>query len=353
MPSPQWRTDASVIDQLLVEPHRFEFFQAVRLIEMWLRQHGVEHDLPLPDFIQFRNSLSLAFPPSEIAALTPVSDHAVRDAASLLLALRAQQLEHISIVPAFMGLLGGNGTLPYHYTERIATQEQQDGDQGPRAFLDVLSHRALSLFYQAWSKHRPECMTDAHGQDLFLQKLLSLAGVPPSIHTALEAETIACYAVQARSRTVSPAVMAGVLAEHFGAPFTLEQLIGHWQPMRQEHQTLLGRGNCTLEQDTVLGERLYRADARVRLRIGPLAKADFERFLPGCSGALSLRAMLGMHCGIGMAFEVQLILARQDIATARLVPSGITGSAKLGVDAYMLDSPTARDRGDAGYLLQL
>lgn len=353
MPSPQWRTDASVIDQLLAEPHRFEFFQAVRLIEMWLRQHGVEQDLPLSDFIQFRNSLSLAFPPSEIAALTPVSDHAARDAASLLLALRAQQLEHISIIPAFMGLLGGNGTLPHHYTERIAAQEQQDGNQGPRAFLDVLSHRALSLFYQAWSKHRPECMADAYGQDLFLQKLLSLAGVPPSINAALEAETIACYAAQARRRAVSPAIMAGVLTEYFGVPFTLEQLIGHWQPVQQVHQARLGVGNCTLGQDTVLGERLYRADARVRLRIGPLAKDDFERFLPGCSGALSLRAMLGMHCGVGMAFEVHLILGRQDVTAARLALPGTLGSARLGVDAYMLETPTARDRDDAGYLLQL
>ena len=33
MAGPQWRSDPSLIDRLLQEPYRFDFFQAVRLIE--------------------------------------------------------------------------------------------------------------------------------------------------------------------------------------------------------------------------------------------------------------------------------------------------------------------------------
>ena len=34
MAGPQWRSDPALIDRLLQEPYRFDFFQAVRLIEM-------------------------------------------------------------------------------------------------------------------------------------------------------------------------------------------------------------------------------------------------------------------------------------------------------------------------------
>ena len=72
MQAPNRRIDPGVVDALLDEPHRFEFFQAVRVLEgLFARQAS---DAPgawrqgdvVAQHIAFRNTLSLGFPPSEI-----------------------------------------------------------------------------------------------------------------------------------------------------------------------------------------------------------------------------------------------------------------------------------------------
>jgi len=48
MPASQRRTDAGLIDLLLAEPHGFEFFQAVRLIEQARPPRRLRYRNPFP-----------------------------------------------------------------------------------------------------------------------------------------------------------------------------------------------------------------------------------------------------------------------------------------------------------------
>ncbi|KAG1308292.1 hypothetical protein G6F62_015061 [Rhizopus arrhizus] len=68
MPSAQRRIDPGVAQQLLAEPHRFEFFQAVRLLEQVFQRQGVKPGQAVPMRVRFRNSLSLGFPATELSA---------------------------------------------------------------------------------------------------------------------------------------------------------------------------------------------------------------------------------------------------------------------------------------------
>ena len=77
---------------------------------------------------------------------------------------------------AVMGLLGLNGALPLHYTERIAAWEHATRDEGPRAFYDAFSSRQVALFYRAWRKYRVRGGADEHNRDRFLAQLVALAG---------------------------------------------------------------------------------------------------------------------------------------------------------------------------------
>ena len=109
MPAPQRRPVPGVIARLEAAPYRFQFMQAVRLLLIWLRREGVPPEQALRHILRFRNSLSLSFPASEIESLSfGLADDASPESGTVAT---------IQMTPAFMGLLGANGTLPLHYTE--------------------------------------------------------------------------------------------------------------------------------------------------------------------------------------------------------------------------------------------
>ena len=173
MPTPKRRQPLAVIARLLAEPHRFGFFQAVRLLDRWFgkRERGGSAAV-LSNRLRFRNTLSLSFPASEIAELKVVAaapavlDVELPTVAAALDAVvdatqastsdapqageppRRESIDHIEITPAFMGLLGAGGALPTFYTELLAERETYHRDTAARAFLDIFQHRAVALFYQ-------------------------------------------------------------------------------------------------------------------------------------------------------------------------------------------------------------
>lgn len=311
--------DAGLIAQLLADPQCFEFFQAVRLIE--------QTDPPLR--LRYRNRLSLAFPPNQIENISGDGDDIIR------------------ITPAFMGMLGSHGALPLHYSDRINRHEKTSSDGGPRAFLDMLSHRALGMFYQAWAKHRPDCMVSEEGGDEFLAMLTALSGAGAS-GEVLDHETLAFYAMQIRSRAVSAPLMAGMYAEYFDVPFAVDQLVGEWRELPLADQASLGVANVDLGTGMMLGGRIYGCDARVRLRIGPLDQRRHESFLPGRSAATHLAALLALHCGAGMTYEVHLIQNAADMRGATL---DVGGDVRLGINARLLTAASDGDRQELMYLL--
>ncbi|SDH49205.1 MULTISPECIES: type VI secretion system baseplate subunit TssG [unclassified Duganella] len=310
MPASQRHTGTGVIGQLQAAPQRFEFFQAVRLAAQW-RQHGV----------RFRNRLALSYAPNQIESLT-ADEYSVR------------------ITPAFIGLLGSQGVLPLHYSERIARHEKDRNDGGPRAFLDLVSHRAVEMFYQAWARNRVECAEQA-----FLDMLTALAGTPTA-DDSIDRETLAHYAIQIRSRTVSAPQLSGMYSEYFGVPVRLKQLIGEWTTLPAHDQAQLGRVNVGLDAGIMLGGRVYNCDARARLHIGPLDKQRHDSFLPGHSAAQRLQAMLKLHCGVSMTWEVHLVQHAQDMQGVHL-----DANSRLGINARLQSGPADQDHDELMYLL--
>ena len=71
MGTPGRRTDPSVAEQLLEEGYRFDFFQAVRLLErVYPNRRAVGREGPPgQETVRFRAHLSLSFPPSPIYSI--------------------------------------------------------------------------------------------------------------------------------------------------------------------------------------------------------------------------------------------------------------------------------------------
>lgn len=202
----------------------------------------------------FENDPSLAFAPRDIAWASA---------------------DPPAFAPAFIGLLGASGTLPFHYTERL----MMHGGSAPLAFMDLLSSRSVALYCEAWCKHRPE-----HGG--FAAALLALAGAPSGAP-----QWMAFHAGRLRQATLPADAMAGMVSEHFGIPVRVQQFAGAWDVLPEPHRWRLGCANSTLGAGMALGERLWRRDTGIALCLGPLGREDFERLLPGTAGAAALRAM--------------------------------------------------------------
>ena len=343
MRTPPQQPGAGLIARLLAEPQRFEFFQAVRLLVLWLGEHGVPQRRALERHLRFPNSLALGFPASQVESIA------------------RERLDgeppRFHLTPTFMGLLGAHGALPSHFTERIAAWEASQPDAqlaaAPRAFLDMFSTRMLALFYGAWKKYRVEHMVGhpSDPTDRYLPLLLALAGFPPGGHEPLPGvsdQVLALYAGVLRQRPASGAVLGQVLSEVLRVPVALQEYAGHWDPLAPGERSALGGVNAVLGQAALLGARCWRPDLRVRVRIGPLDSGQFERFLPQCSGTTTLRTLLGLFAAPTLSYEVVLVLRRTEVRALRLGER----SRRLGLDSYVVTAPATVDRDDMRYELR-
>jgi len=358
MPSAKRRPQLSVIQRLLDEPYRFDLVQALRIVELWLRQNGIPQAGALPRYVRFRNSLSMSFPPSQIEALLPVAERDIDSDQALQAALMGEQLRHLCITPAFMGFFGVNGVLPNHYTDGIASQVYVKKYEGSRAFFDVFFNRFMVLHYQAWAKYRILHRVDEHGDGAILSVQLALAGGRQRVsqNVAIESkyeicdQVLACYASMLRHRPTSAHLIEGVLTEYFCVPVKVEQFVGAWDVLGDSELCKPGIQNATLGQGAILGTRCWGKHKRVRLHIGPLAKADYEQFLPGANGIKALTTMLALFPMPGIEFEMRLILRAADVKpVCLLAPYG----ARLGMGAFLVTKPETIDRGDMVFALQL
>jgi len=390
MPTPQRRPSPGVIEQLLREPQQFGFFQAVRLLDRWMAPSS-------PDGqglskLSFRNSLSLAFPPSEIESLcvhwrsldVPLPVDAQGDAIaskmappppqSVLDAILAEphaepmpkhpgEITKIDMTPAFMGFLGVTGALPLFYTETLAHRELYQKDYAARAFMDVFSHRAVSLFYQAWRKHRLPIQYEADRQNRFLPLVLSLAGMgQKGLRDRLQGdrggvpdEALAFYAGALQQRTLSAKQLQQVLQGYLNIPVRIDQFVGRWYQLPESGKAHLGvQGGVggtrpVLGRSAMLGERVWQRDLRMRVVLGPLTNQRFQRFLPGGRGALALKELLTVMGGVSLEYEVQLQLKRDDVKGCALDLLRTPTAGRLGWDTFLQTRPANDDRGDVRY----
>ncbi len=333
------RKHPSPLDTLQAEPHRFGFFQAVRLL-------GMLGAVPGED-VRFRNSLSLSFPASEIEAMD--------------WQLRPDDQGHIpqvAITPAFMGLLGASGALPLVYTEQLAQVESQhrhaqDEHPAARAFLDVFSNRALTLFHQAWRKHRLHLQFESDRRQRFMPLVLALAGLGQkglqgrfdAERDGLADEALAYHAGALQQRALSAGQMRQILQDYLGVPVQIEQFVGRWYTVPDGGRTLLGMSG-QLGCSALLGDRVWQRDLRMRVSLGPLNHAQFRRFLPGHEGARALASLLTLCQGLSLEYEVCLQLKRQAVQGLHL---SATGQAQLGWDTFLQTAGATQDRSDVRY----
>jgi type VI secretion system protein ImpH len=336
---------------LASDPTGFGAFQAVRLLS---RLHPDRAPVggwadPASEIVRFSVPPSLAFPTAEIATLSPPGDG------------RAP----FQMAVNFFGLTGPQGVLPHVYTQHAAAQARAR-DAGMRDFLDLFHHRSLSLFYRAWVRPRPALAHEAGGDDdWLLAHLLDLAGMGTrGLRGRLGVSDAAVgYYAGLFSSTSRPADgLARLVGDYFDVPAEVEQFVGEWRSVAGGAQCALGADDESAQLGMgVVGDAAWDAQARVRLRLGPLRRAQFDAFLPGGGAHDALRALTRLYADDQVGVDAQLVLDRADVAPVLLgalghrddaprgpappasAPGAVALGAPLGRGTWLVSRPLARD----------
>lgn len=279
----------------------FDFFQAVRTLERLHPQRvGPGHFVdPTREVVRFSVHASISFPPAEIHSLDLPADGPARMSVN------------------FFGLTGPQGVLPYDYTLLVADRQRaRDGALG--AFLDLFHHRLISLFYRAWERNRFTVGYEKGTGDRLGEHLLDLVGQGMDVERRRVAarETLPFYAGLLGPQPRGAVALRQLLEDMFDVPVEVEQFVGGWYPLATRDQCALGEEagpSGQLGLGAVAGDEIWDQQTRVRLRLGPLPRARYNDFLPTGSAHALLRWIVRYFSRDAFDFEVQLVLAQDDV----------------------------------------
>jgi type VI secretion system protein ImpH len=326
-----------VSDRLFGEAHRFDFFQAVRLLHRLAagpsgadapaRRPVGRDSAPREEAVRFRAFASHSFPTGAVSEIRrcPSPAGAARDGLP-------------EMVTSFFGLTGPQGVLPQHYTtlliERIRAK-----DYALRDLLDLFHHRAVSLFYRAWEKDRFAFAYEA-GQmrgaeraeeDLFTSCLYCLLGLGTAgvrRRAEFDDEATLFYAGHFAHWPRSAVALEAILNDYFALPMAVNQFQGQWLTMAVEDRSSLPAPRrpegqyARLGMDAVAGERIWDVEGKFRLRVGPLHYAEFRRLMPDGDMLLPLCQMARLYVGPHLELDVQLVLKGREAPWSRLGGEG-------------------------------
>lgn len=331
---------SEVEEKLRREPHSFDFFQAVRLLERFRSERTPVGQFVHPEreVARFGAHPSLAFPASQIQAAEWPEDAPVK------------------MTVNFMGLTGPEGVLPNPYTTLII-ERIRNSDASLRDFLDLFNHRIISLFYRAWRKYRFDVASEQGERDLFSRNLLSLLGLGTEgmrDRQVISDDALVYYAGLLAQRPRSAQALKQILSDYFDVPVAIEQFAGGWYRLDPETQCRLSEenlGSGELGFGAVVGDEMWNQQSRVQIVLGPLSLERYADFLPGGQSFEPLRAWVKFFSNDEWDFEVRLILERDDVPACTLGAEGASGP-QLGWVSWVKSRAFDRDPADTVLALE-
>jgi type VI secretion system protein ImpH len=245
------------------------------------------------------------------------------------------------------GLLGPEGPMPLHLTERVRGRSRHRGDRALERFLDLFHHRMASLRYRAWAASQPVIGADRRGEDRFATYVASLCGIGGSAARG-DGKLGAAALIGDRRRPATG--LAALLSSAFGVAVAVESFAGQW--LVAPHDALVRLGACnrsSLGGGYVLGRRVWDRQSKFVVVLGPLDAAQRDGLLPGAPAFSRLDAWISGYVSATLDFDIALRL-RYDAAPAmrlgqasRLARSTWLGSAsKAGVEPVLRFRRSAR-----------
>ena len=106
-----------------------------------------------------------------------------------------------------------------------------------------------------------------------------------------------------------------------------------------QHRIELGTASSRLGQGAIAGAKVPDVQSKFRLRVGAMSISEFERYLPGGVRFLQIRDWVRNYVGLEIAWDVQLVLKRDDVPSTQL---GVGG--RLGWTSWLAMPAVRRNR---------
>ncbi|MEO7672832.1 MAG: type VI secretion system baseplate subunit TssG [Pyrinomonadaceae bacterium] len=321
-------------------PYRFEFFQAVRLLEkIFPEKRPVGREaMPSEEIVRFRSRISLDFPASEIHEFRESVDEKTGE----------QKME---MLVNFMGMVGVSGVLPTHYTDLVLDRIRHR-DTAMWSFLDIFTHRSVSLFYRAWCKYRFPIGYE-RGSDDFTGYLFDIGGLGTKGmrgRMSLADESLLPYIGLIAQKPHSCNALENVLSDYFGVPAKVKQFFGQWIALDRADYTELGKRNSLLGESAIAGKQIWEQQSKFRIRLGPLTFKQFQAFLPNGSAYEPVKSILRFMTGLEFDFDVQLLLRSKQVPGA-ILTTRAQRRPMLGWTTFLKTKPFKAD--DEQVVLQM
>ena len=352
MAAPSCESRTPLIDLLHNEGHRFEFFQAVRLLQRFRDVHDVSvgrrarqtigrDARPHNETIRFGTTLSSSFPASAIAAID-IEQGRSRDS-------RDTSHDHpFHITVNFMGLTGPQGVLP-EYFQRLIIEQHRGNNDRLADFQNLFNHRMISMFYRVWEKYRFPVryerakLVGGSGEiDPFTQCLFCLVGMGTRglrQRLSFDDQAFIYYGGLFAPQVRNADGLCDLLTDDLRVHVRIEQFRGQWLRLDQEDWAVLcgRRGpnhcNCQLGVNTVLGATVWDVQNKFRVVLGPLDYSEYLQLTPIGERFTRLCQLVRTYAGSQFDFDVQLILKKDQIPTAQLGRSA--NETRLGYNAFL------------------
>jgi type VI secretion system protein ImpH len=325
------QTPNHLISRLAAQPHAYGFYAAVRLLQAAAPNHpriGTSES-PARDPVRFAQSPALDFAPSTLEAV---------------------QQRHPGRPPTLysrhFGLFGPNGPLPLCLTEYAHGRILHHGDATFAAFCNVFHHRLLSFFFRAWAEANKSVDYDRPDDSAWSYYVGSLIGL--GLESLLDREEVPdrakfYFAGHLARQSRNPEGLESILQEFFGVPTQLETFVGKWIDLPTESICRIGRTRATglLGSSVIAGSRFWTRQLHFRIRMGAMNYHDYERLLPSGASFARLRDWVRLYVGEHYSWDLQLLLAREEVPSAQLGKSG-----RLGWTTWLKTQPLKRDADD-------
>lgn len=330
-----WRDDHPLIEALYGEPFRFEFYQAVKLMEILFpdRLSPGEYSHPDKETLRFRANVSFEFPASEVFDLQkPEGD-------------RPDAMD-VSV----MSLAGSLGPLPIPYTNLILDRVRSK-DETLKDFLDIFNHRLISLLYRLRKTCRIGFRFESPEKSHFSKYLFAFMGMATDglqNRVAFKDRSFLYYAGLISQQPHSMAALESIVSHYFNVPCKGIPLRGNWLPVASDQITRLGRTgrNRRLGQTVLVGHRVWVQQDRFALRMGPMDVDLYLDLLPCGPGWNAFCRLVKFFAGDLMYFDATLMIKKEQVPAATLHRSN---GSRLGWTSWLSSGKPRTEPGVASF----